>query len=117
MHVVFIVLYQCAFRYVVCTVWVFVWLNLIAAPAAPSNVQSFIDSGGFMSTNWNRASNDSGVTQYNMQYRVLNSDDSNQVAVPMETPKSNVSGLMVSVSYEVSSYFPCCIAVICLYSR
>lgn len=107
MHGVFIALCRCAFRFLVCTVWVFVWLTPVAAPAPPGNVQSFIDSTGLMSATWGTASIDSGVTQYNMEYRVLNSDVSNQVGVPVETPMSNVSGLMISVFYEVSSYFPC----------
>ena len=72
----------------------------VAAPAAPNDIQSFIDPNGFMSTTWNEAGG--GVVQYNMQYRVQNSDDANDITIPMGVTNSNVSNLAVMVLYEVS---------------
>lgn len=72
----------------------------VAAPAAPNNIQSFIDPTGFMSTTWNETA--SGVVQNNMQYRVQNSDDANDITIPMGVNNSNVSNLAIMVLYEVS---------------
>ena len=72
----------------------------VAAPAAPNNIQSFIDPTGFMSTTWNETGG--GVVQYNMQYRVQNSDDANDITIPMGVNNSNVSNLAIMVLYEVS---------------
>ena len=72
----------------------------VAVPAAPNNIQSFIDPTGFMSTTWNETA--SGVVQNNMQYRVQNSDDANDITIPMGVNNSNVSNLAIMVLYEVS---------------
>ena len=72
----------------------------VAAPAAPNNIQSFIDPTGFMSTTWNETA--IGVVQNNMQYRVQNSDDANDITIPMGVNNSNVSNLAIMVLYEVS---------------
>ena len=72
----------------------------VAVPAAPNNIQSFIDPNGFMSTTWNETGG--GVVQYNMQYRVQNSDDANDITIPMGVTNSNVSNLAIMVLYEVS---------------
>ena len=72
----------------------------VAAPAAPNDIQSFIDPTGFMSTTWKEAGG--GVVQYNMQYRVQNSDDANDITIPMGMTNSNVSNLAIMVLYEVS---------------
>ena len=71
----------------------------VAAPDHPSNIQSFIDPNGFMSTTWNAAGG--GVVQYNMQYRVQNRDDANDITIPMDTTSTNVSNLATRVLYEV----------------
>ena len=72
----------------------------IAVPTAPNDIQSFIDPNGFMSTTWNETGG--GVVQYNMQYRVQNSDDANDITIPMGVTNSNVSNLAIMVLYEVS---------------
>ncbi len=74
----------------------------VAAPNAPSNIQSFIDPNGFMSTTWDETGG--GVVQYNMQYRVQNSDDANDITIPTGMTNSNVSNLAIMVLYEVSMY-------------
>lgn len=75
-----------------------------AEPPAPDNIQSFIDTVGFMSTTWNGSDADTGVVQYNMQYRLRGRDDDvNGVTVPMGVTGSNVTNLQPMVMYEVSS--------------
>ena len=76
-----------------------------AAPDPPGGISAFIDSTGFMHTTWTGASSESGVTQYNMEYRVMNRMDSNQITVPARMTEANVSSLRIQVLYEVR-HFP-----------